>query len=117
MKSWLNLQYISSENQDSDGELQEESEVKLIVTLTDDNQYIAEIRTSSDFTITDTVNNLTYKNNKLNVKISDVGTVVVKSPEEMLGNGEENATREQIIEFIENGIAWWEKYTGSEHVK
>ncbi len=116
MKNWLNLQYISSESEGLDDDLPEESEVKLIVTLTDDNQYISEIKTSSDFTITDTVNNLTYKNNKLNVKISDVGTVEIKSPEEMLGNGEEKATREQIIEFIEKGIAWWEKYTGSEHV-
>ncbi len=112
--SWLNLAYIDYKNEETTmGTTDKNKTVTLEVTLDNNDQYITELKTTENFSITK--DNVTYSDNKINVKFSNIGSTTVKAPQQMLGESEEkNATNDEIKEFIKKGRDWWNKKTGSQ---
>ena len=107
LANWLDNTYLSSQNISS--EMISDGEVKLLVTLSADEQYIESIKTSNPFTIKD------YSNNSIDVKIENVNETTIKTPQEMLAREDGTpATGDEIKDFIKAGVQWWESHTGSE---
>ena len=109
--NWLNDTYITEQdNKITSGD--ETEEIKLIVELTDDNKYVKTIKTVSNFTIKSI-----SSDNSIDVKFDNINKTKIASPNEFLGKDGMNVTNEQLKDFYEKGIKYWEKHTSSTVVK
>ena len=116
LEKWLNATYIDGQitedtKENTDNQTSDEASITLKVTLDNNDKYVTKIETIEKFTITNSTG--TYKENTINVTINDIEKTTVDGPEKMLGTDGVDATKEQIDKFIQNGIDWWHKYTGS----
>ncbi len=120
ISDWLNRNYIDfATNETKEGENTYKFEdvigVVLKVTLDSNNEYVTSIKTLNNFTITkDGEVKQTYKNNKIDVTITKIGTTDIKTPQQMLGENDEHpAINTEIQEFIKKGRQWWDKHIHS----
>ncbi len=110
--NWLNDAYLTNDDKSSSTYKTNNEDIKLIVELTSDKKYIKSIKTSGNFTIVDTINNITTYDNRLNVIISDINKTDILEPETFL-----ETTKEELKEFDTKSQEYWEKTTGSEVAK
>ncbi len=107
---WLNGIYMDGklkENEVSDNNYSSEI-ATLNVTLDANEQYVTEIKTVGTFTISKP--EISYDDNTIDVKITEIGTTSIETPQKILGLNGVEATNEQIQDFIQNGRNWWSKY-------
>ena len=119
LSSWLNINYIdfeTGETKEGENTFKFEDRVGVIlkVTLDSKNEYVTGIETVNNFTITkgeEDQQKQTYNNNKINVKISNIGETSIKEPKQMLGKDDETpATNAEIQDFIQKGKEWWNNH-------
>ena len=98
---WVKKNYLSNSKYSSaEWALNEIVEVE--IKLDDNEQYIKSIKTSQK-----------SSDNTFNVSFENVNSTEIKAPKEFLAENEKALTEQDIIDFYNEGIKWWEKYTGS----
>ncbi len=112
--NWLNNAYITTENKDNQNIVPVSNEVKLIVKLTSDNQYIESITTSGDFSIQDKANNVTTNDNHLNVTISKIENTTILEPLQFLAKDGTNVTQTELKDFDTECEKYYEAHIGGE---
>ncbi len=91
----------------------ESKQVKLEVVLDADEKYLVSFKTMEDFNLV-TTSGLTYKNNKVSVKFSNVGNTEITKPNKFLAKEGQELSEEDFIAFYEACKKWHKKTTGAE---
>lgn len=113
LERWLNGMYVDGKVSEDDvpssetHDVNEDSTITLKVTLDANEEYINHIQTTSEFNIKNN-EGYSYDHNYINVEFKDIDETVVKSPQLVFGTDNDH-----IQAFIQEGEAWWSKYTGS----
>ncbi len=98
---WVKKNYLSNSKYSSaEWALNEIVEVE--IKLDDNEQYIKSIKTSQK-----------SSDNTFNVSFENVNSTEIKAPKEFLAENDKALTEQDIIDFYNKGIKWWEKHTGS----
>lgn len=101
-------------NTETDGETSADSNtITLEVVLDTTEKYLVSIKTMQNFSIT-TTNDVTYKNNKIDIEFSKVGDTQIKEPSKFLSKDDKDLTEEDFKNYYEKCKKWHKVHTGAD---
>lgn len=115
LNDWLNDAYLddTETEQDKDSSSTNDESVTLEVVLDAEEKYLVSIKTTEDFSIT-TASGVTYKDNKIDVKFSNIGNTEIEEPSKFLAKGDETISEDDFKTFYEECKKWHKEDTGAD---
>ena len=98
---WVKKNYLSNSNY-TFKDLAKDEKVILEVKLSDDEQYIKSLKTFESSSI-----------NTFNVTFEGLNATYIDEPIKFLAKDGKTLTNEDIIDFYNKGVKWWEEHTGA----